>query len=58
MFGPSVDLPFHATLADRDTGECSDLDANNVKIGFLASYLDWIDPAAVHLRLVMSVLFH
>ncbi|PNX77710.1 hypothetical protein L195_g033679, partial [Trifolium pratense] len=30
MLGPFVDLPFHAILGDRDIGECSDLDANNV----------------------------
>ncbi|WJX86511.1 hypothetical protein P8452_68812 [Trifolium repens] len=30
MLGPFVDLPFHAILGDRDIGECSDPDANNV----------------------------
>ncbi|AET01736.2 hypothetical protein MTR_8g020410 [Medicago truncatula] len=30
MLGPFVDHPFHATLGDRDIGECSDLDTNKV----------------------------
>ncbi|KAL5098200.1 hypothetical protein RYX36_002527 [Vicia faba] len=30
MVGPFIDLPFHATLGDKDIGECSDLNVSKV----------------------------
>lgn len=41
MLGPFVDLPFHATLGDRDIGECSDLDAN--KVNWISRKLPGLD---------------
>ncbi|GAU47907.1 hypothetical protein TSUD_238740 [Trifolium subterraneum] len=43
MLGPFVDLPFHAILGDRDIGECSDLDANNVN--WIARKLPGLDSS-------------
>jgi len=41
ILGPFVDLPFHATLGDRDIGECSDLDAN--KVNWISRKLPGLD---------------
>ncbi|CAK8560422.1 unnamed protein product [Lathyrus sativus] len=41
MVGPFVDLPFHATLGDRDIGECSDLDVN--KVNWISRKLPGLD---------------